>query len=162
MATVQVPVRGRAADLHALFVNSRRIECAKDGSFALTLEVPEGAAEIVVRDAERADATLSVRKIVVDLEAPVLELTEIPGEPLDGKLYRRRVAGTRATIAGNAHDVGAGVLERLVANDVEIPLAKDGTFRAELDVPAQGERTVELLLTDRAHNRARIVLTLVR
>lgn len=160
--TNMVPVRGRASGVQELYLNSERVHCKKDGTFDVRLELPGPRAEIVARDRTRPDDLLLVRRLVVDLEAPVLELVELPGVVADGKLYRRRVDTARVTVRGRATDTPPGAIAGVTVDGQACAVGADGAFQTELEAPASGERLFELEALDRAGNRARIALTLVR
>ncbi|MBK7874549.1 MAG: hypothetical protein IPJ77_02150 [Planctomycetes bacterium] len=155
-------VRGRAADVQELYLNSEKVTCRADGSFDVKLEVPGGQGEIVVRDGASPDVPLLVRHVTVDLEAPVIELTELPGDALENQRYRRKTNAPRVTLRGHASDARPGAIAAVTLDGTECALAPDGTFSVDVDVPEVGERRCELEVVDRAWNRARIVLTLVR
>lgn len=155
-------VRGRAADVQELYLNSDHVACRADGSFDVKLEVPGGQGEIVVRDGARPDAPLLVRHVTVDLDAPMIELTELPGEAVENQRYRRRVNTPHVTLRGRATDAKPGEVATVTLDGKDCALAADGVFEVEVEIPATGERRYELEVVDRAWNRARLVLTLVR
>lgn len=160
--THMVLVRGSADGVEELFLNSARIPVRPDGTFEHKLELLGPHAEIVARDGKRPDAVLLVRRVTIDLEAPMLELVDLPGEIADGALYRRGVAQDRVLLRGRATDSPPGEIASVTIADAPCAVAADGGFELAVDAPKSGERTLEVAARDRAGNRARIVLTLVR
>ena len=155
-------VRGRVAEVSDLRLNSEKVACKPDGSFETKLEVPGGCGEIIARDGANPLEPLLVRHVVVDLEAPMIELTELPGEPVENQRYHRKTNASKVVLRGRASDAGPGELATVTLDDAPCPLAADGTFSVEVDVPETGEKRCLLEAVDRAWNRARITVVLER
>ena len=161
--TVQIPFRGRVTGVKELAIQSTRVALDSDGRFDAKVEVPAGRAEIVMRDPAPGGAGEILKfQLTVDLDAPLLELTELPGLALKSQRYERLVGTQSVHVKGQASDAPPGLLHALTVDGTEHALAKDGSFELDLALDKDSSRAFDLALDDRAGNRTRLHLNLVR
>jgi len=161
LRTVRPRVSGRATGHRSLYFNSMRVEIGPDGRFDTPVEIPPGQAELLVRDGDAPGDPLARLALTIDVEAPLLELDELPGAHL-GQRYRRLCAAREVEVAGSASDAPPGAVDRLSLDGVPVALDGGGRFRAAIALETEGETRRPLVLADRAGNEARIELVLVR
>ena len=160
--TVQVPFRGHVSGVKELAFNSTRVAIGPDGRFDLKVEIPPGRADVVVLDpAPNGAGKILEFQLTVDVDAPLLELTALPGEPLNGQRYERLVALDSARVTGKASDAPPGSIESLTVNGDKQVLGSDGSFQLDLPLAKEGPRPFEFELKDRAGNRTGLHLVLV-
>jgi len=162
--TVRLDVRGRAANLEAVFVNSDRVTVAEDGSWIVDLELAEGAGEIRVvapPSSEAGEPTLlDAASVTIDLRAPVLLLTELPGNEHPSRQHVQ-VIGAEAELVGTIEDAWPGEIAELTLDGVPQEFA-NGTFRARLALTEDGDHSATLVVRDAAGNKTRLRVPLVR
>jgi Glucodextranase, domain B len=164
-ATVRLPVRGTARGLDAVYVNSDRCPVAADGTWTDDLELSQGEAEIRVRapPEEGSDAPppeLALVHVTIDLTAPVMQLTELPGSEHPAHPHAR-IVGAAAQLVGTLEDPWPGGVVELTLDGRPVPF-EPGSFRVPLALQKDGEHTAELVARDAAGNKARLHVPLVR
>lgn len=161
--TVRLDVRGRAQEYDVVFVNSDRVEVAEDGTWVVDLELSEGEGEIrvVAPPVEGQEPTvLDSIQVAVDLRAPLLQLSELPGNPHPTQQHVQ-VVGAEAELVGFVQDEWPGTIAELTLDGVAQTI-EDGDFRAPLQLTEDGPHQAELVLRDAAGNKTRLKVAFVR
>jgi hypothetical protein len=165
--TVRLDARGSARGVDEVYVNGRATPVAADGRWTADVELSAGLAEIAVhappgdRDAGEPPL-LALRRLVVDLEAPLIALDEAPGAALDTPPGARLVGATSVELVGRVEDGAPGRPASLTLDDQPLELRDVGSFRVTAQLAVEGEQTLRLVAEDAAGNRARLALLVVR
>ena len=125
-----------------------------DGSFVIDVAPEEGEGELSILDPADESTPLATVPYLVDRQAPVLEILELPGQPVEvGGIERRFLKEPSAGFAVSVGDDRAGV--RLSISGEEVSLDENGQHRGSLFTGAvtnDSQETLSLVVRDAVGN----------